>query len=78
MDLLTTVVDDWLLAGEKKLFTAVIIDLSKAFDNVQRQTLLIIRQRYRIGGTVLTWFYNYLQGRNQKILLSNSLSEPVI
>ena len=43
MDLLTAVVDNWLLAREKKFFRAVvIIDLSKAFDNVQHQTLLIM------------------------------------
>ena len=77
MDLLTAVVDDWLLAREKKLFTAVVfIDLSKAFDNVQRQTLLIMLQRYQIDGTVLKWLYNYLQGQSQRILLGNSLSEP--
>ena len=70
-------IDDWLLACEKKLFTAVVfVDLSKAFHNVQHQTLLIMLQRYQIGGTVLKWLYNYLQGRNQRILLGNSLSEP--
>ena len=77
MDLLTAFVDDWLLAREKKLFAAVVfIDLSKAFDNVQHQTLLIMLQRYEIGGTVLKWLYNYLQGRNQRILLGNLLSDP--
>ena len=76
-NLLTAVVDDWLLAREKKLFTAVVfIDLSKAFDNVQHQTSLIMLQRYQVGGTVLKWLYNYLEGRNQRILLGNSLSEP--
>ena len=60
-----------ILAREKKLFTAVVfMDLSKAFDNVHHQTLLIMLQRYQIGGTVLKWLYNYLQGRNQRILLA--------
>ena len=68
----------WLALGTwEELFTAVVfIDLSKAFDNVQHQTLLIMLQRYQIGGTVLKWLYIYLQGRNQRILLGNSLSEP--
>ena len=41
-DLLTVAVDDWLLARDKKLHTAVVfIDLKKAFDNVQHQLLLL-------------------------------------
>ena len=77
MDLLTPVVDDRFLAREKKLSTAVVfIDLSKAFENVQQQTLVIMLQRYQIGGTVLKWLYNYLQGWKQRIVQGNSLSEP--
>ena len=44
MDLLTAVVDDCLVARDKRLFTAVpvVLDQSKALDNVQHQILLIM------------------------------------
>ena len=70
-DLLTVAVDDWLLARDKKLHTAVVfIDLKKAFDNVQHQLLLLKLQQYGIGGTVLAWFWNYLSQRTQNVVLN--------
>ena len=50
VDLLTVAVDDWLLAlaRDQKLSTAIaFLDLSKAFDNVRHQQLLIFLQRFR-------------------------------
>ena len=53
-DLLTATVDDWLLARDRKLTTAIVfLDLSKAFDNVQHGQLLLHLQKLNIGGTVL-------------------------
>ena len=66
-DLLTATVDDWLLARDRKLTTAIVfLDLSKAIDNVQHEQLLL---HLNIGGTVLKRFSNYLKGRSQKIVL---------
>ena len=74
-DLLTVAVDDWLLARDKKLHTAVVfIDLKKAFDNVQHQLLLLKLQQHGIGGTVLAWFWNYLSQRTQNVVLNGSSS----
>ena len=74
-DLLMTVVDDWLLARDNKLSTAVVfIDLSKAFDNVQHQYLLILLQRLRLGGNVLKWLYNFLRERSQKVIIGDKSS----
>ena len=43
VDLLMVAVDDWLLARDQKLSTAIaFLDLSKAFDNVRHRQLLII------------------------------------
>ena len=58
-DLLTATVDDWLLARDRKLNTAIVfLDLGKAFDNVQHEKLLLHLQKLNIGGTVLKWFSN--------------------
>ena len=55
-DLLTVAIDDWLLAQDSKMHTAIIfIDLSKAFDNVQHQLLLLKLQQHGIGGSALAW-----------------------
>ena len=49
-DLLTVAIDDWLLAQDSKMHTAIVfIDLSKAFDNVQHQLLLLKLQQHGIG-----------------------------
>ena len=69
VDLLTVAVDNWLLARDQKLSTAIaFLDLSKAFDNVRHQQLLIFLQRFHIGGTVLRWFSNYLTGRSHRVV----------
>ncbi len=76
-DLLLTTVDDWLMARDAKLSTAVVfIDLSKAFDNVQHQLLLHILQQHGVGGIALAWFFNYLQGRTQQVVLQSTISDP--
>ena len=75
-DLLTATVDDWLLARDRKLTTAIVfLDLSKAFYNVQHEQLLLHLQKLNIGGTVLKWFSNYLKGRSQKVVLHGHVSE---
>ena len=59
-DLLLSVVDDWLSARDSKLCTAVVfLDLTKAFDNVDHQSLLLLLQKCEIGGTVLSWIKNF-------------------
>ena len=76
-DLLLSVIDEWLLAHDRKLRTAIIFeDLSKAFDNVQHQQLLILPKQYGVGGTVLAWIRNFLCGRSQKIVLPSQSSQP--
>ena len=76
-DLLLSLTDDLLVARDEKKFTvAVFIDLSKAFDNVQHQELLLVLQKNGIGGTALDWFENYLKNRQQRVV-SNSSSSPV-
>ena len=45
----------------------VFIDLSKAFDIVDHQTLITKLQYYRIDGTALKWFKSYISNRKQYI-----------
>ena len=46
-DLLLSVVDDWLSARDSKLCTAIVfLGLSKAFDNVDHESLLLLRHRH--------------------------------
>ena len=69
-DLLVATIDDWHLAQDANKFTAIaFIDLSKAFDNVRHSTLLLMLQKFGVGGTVLQWFFNYLFNRQQRIHL---------
>ena len=74
-DLLLTTLDDWYLAQDAKKFTAIaFIDLSKAFDNVRHELLLLTLQKVGVNGTVLAWFYNYLNNRQQQIVTQESPS----
>ena len=75
-DLLTVAIDDWLLAQDSKMHTAIVfIDLSKAFDNVQHQLLLLKLQQHGIGGSALAWFWSYLYQHSQNVMLNGSSSE---
>ena len=67
-------ISQWLMTGSlcetPKLCTAVVfLDLTKAFDNVDHQSLLLLLQKCEIGGTVLSWITNFLEDRRQRIVL---------
>eukprot|EP00117_Sycon_ciliatum_P022663 scpid21797/ scgid3102/ RNA-directed DNA polymerase from mobile element jockey; Reverse transcriptase len=67
--LLTKVTNDWLLAREAGLHTAVVcVDLKKAFDTVQHQQLLIAIAAVGISGIALAWLQSYLRGRQQRVV----------
>ena len=74
-DLLLATLDDWLQARDKKQYTtAVFIDLSKAFDNVLHEHLLLTLQACGISGTALRWFRNFLYDRQQRVVVNNKSS----
>ena len=71
------IVNDILIAFDSN--TAVIllfIDLSAAFDTVDIDKLLyILESDIGITGIALKWFESFLRGRNQHVLIKQSLSE---
>jgi len=53
-------------------------DLSAAFDTVDHDILRRLAVSYGLGGTVLSWFQSYLDGRLQFVRHSRSASAPAL
>ena len=74
-DLLLANLEGWLQACDKKQSTTVVlIDLSKAFDNILYEHLLLTLQACSISGTALCWFRNFLHDRQQRVVVNNESS----
>ena len=55
--------------GETSL--SIFIDIRKAFDRVEFQTLLSRIESLGVRGKCLKWFESYLTGRSLKVVLSD-------
>ena len=66
---LVKIVNDILWAMENKKVTALMaIDLSTAFDSVDHSILIaVLRERFGITDTALSWFKSYLHPRYCKV-----------
>lgn len=56
----------------------IFLDIKKAFDTVNHDILIKKLIYYGIGGAVLTWFKNFLQGRYQCTKIRNIISNFLI
>ena len=54
---------------------AVYLDLSKAFDTINHQTLLNKLAQYGVRGVALEWLSNYLKNRKQYVEYKNCRSQ---
>ena len=55
-----------------------LLDLSAAFDSVDRNTLLHrLRKSYGLGGKVIDWFTSYISNRKQQVHTTTSTSAPL-
>ena len=51
-----------------------ILDLSKAFDSVPHERLLLKLNRHGIDGPLLLWFRNFLKNRQQRVTIRGTFS----
>ena len=59
------------------MYTCMIFcDISKAFDRVWHQGLLLKLKQSGIDGALLNWIENYLVNRTQKVFIGSSMSTP--
>ena len=57
---------------QKKSTVGVFIDLSKAFDTLNHEMLLLKMERYGMRGCVLEWFRSYLNNRKMRVRCTSS------
>lgn len=70
-DLLLASVDKWQTAlDDGKSVVVAFLDISKAFDNVNHQTVLLDLARLNFAGSVLKWFSSYLSHRFQRVVVN--------
>ena len=71
-----TYVTDYILKNmdEGYLTGAVYIDLKKAFDTVDPETLLFKLECAGVKGNEHMWFYNYVHERKQQVRFQNGVS----
>jgi len=77
-DALALCVDRWQRSVDGGDVVAVaFLDLTKAFDSVCHDKLILELFSCGIGGTALAWFADYLQGRTQQVVCPRSAPGPI-
>ena len=62
---------------EKKVYTAVFMDVSGAFNNVHHKRLIHNLRQRRIPETISRWINSFLQGRTTQLQLNGTKSESI-
>ena len=76
MSQLLSCYDDWCVSrNSSKACDVIFLDLSKAFDSVPHERLLLKLNRYGIDGQLHLWFRNFLTKRKQRVLIRGTFSE---
>lgn len=69
---------DWICALDgDEIIIAVFLDLSRAFETIDRCLLLIKLEQMGITGTVLEWLGDYLRDRTQVVKIAERISEAI-
>ena len=63
--------------NDNTITALLLLDLNKAFDTVQNDTLLRELQYYRIRGTAQNLFASFLRNRQQHVFLHNAQSHKM-
>ena len=74
-DAVLACIEDWRRSlDDDKLVGVAFIDLSKAFDSINHKLLLQKLESYGFGDREMRWFYSYLAGRKQRVVIEGSHS----
>ena len=57
-----------------KLFGIILMDLSKAFDCIPHDLLIVKLNAYRLDSSVLVYIYSYLKERKQAVRINETYS----
>ena len=60
--------------NSSKATDVIFLDLSKAFDSVPHERLLLKLNRHGIDGPLLLWFGNFLKNRQQRVTIRGTFS----
>jgi len=73
-ELVESVVDG---LGRREHVLSIFLDLSKVFDCVHHETLLLQLESHGIRGLPLQWLSSYLQDRQQSVQIADAMSEEL-
>ena len=62
---------------DKKMSMIVLLDMSKAFDSICHDLLLLKLRNMGVSDAARAWFESYLTQHNQVVKMVNTLSEPL-
>ena len=62
---------------EKKISLIVLLDMSKAFDSIQHERLLMKLHKISISTTAWAWFESYLTKCSQFVRIGDAISDPL-